>query len=187
IFIGAPKSNVSMRRLPENTNPYFEPGVIWRCKLGPADQKCEILHFLDQYCKDRVSKSKADYGKCDSNFMGGSLVIEKGILVACAPNWNRERRASPNGLRMDGACYWMRQNVAVSDHLTLELANRTEDPQRGNLIPFQDASFSRPDTALWKEHSVLRWYFAETGFSSHITKSLDIVLGAVGTYYTRGL
>ncbi|CAG7719790.1 unnamed protein product [Allacma fusca] len=188
VFVGAPKSNVPISRPGKSKGTYFEPGVIWRCNLGPIVQNCEILHFLDQYCKDRLTKNSDDFGECNSNFMGGSLVFDKNVLVACAPNWHRVRKGSNWGLRMDGACYWMKQDAALSPNLVAELANQKGSSQRGTLIPFQDAHYSKGETSTWSKNSgnFLRWYFGQSGFSVHVTNTSDIVLGAVGTHIGRG-
>ncbi|CAG7832320.1 unnamed protein product, partial [Allacma fusca] len=189
VFVGAPKSNVSIA----GRNPdYFEPGVIWRCHLGPNGQKCEVLHFLHELCKDQVVKEnkqeKLNLGICDSILMGGSLTFENDVLVACAPNWKRERKGSTVGLRMDGACYWLKGSAALGSNLALELTQQTTANARGVLIPFKDSLYTDSNTHSWtlnKKH-VLRWYFAAAGFSVHVSNKNEILIGAPTTHVDKG-
>ncbi|CAG7733710.1 unnamed protein product [Allacma fusca] len=186
VFVGAPKSNVSITG---RVKDYFEPGAIWRCNLGPNIQRCEILHFLHELCKDPVKKNRGNFGVCDSNFMGGSLKFENDVLVACAPNWRQERRGSSLGHRMDGACYWLEKSAALGTNLTQELTQQEQSSDRGHLIPFQDRIYLDSNTYAWRlsngEH-VIRWHFAGSGFSVHVSKKKEILLGAPTTHLEKG-
>lgn len=146
-----------------------ETGGVFLCPWRAKGDKCNLLPFnLNDETREAGSQTFQTFKTQQG--LGASVVSWKDKIVACAPwqHWNVIEKMEEAEKTPVGGCY-----VAQ-----LQNGSRAEySPCRANTMSwfYEDNPYSKD----------LR--YCEVGFSSAVTQNGELVLGAPGGYYFRGL
>ena len=145
-----------------------------------------ILNFSGNY--DPLDPNYKVLDGKDGGGLGGSMYIgDSDKFVACASRWanNKFRIGGQVRTHMNGMCYWLPKS-----HLQAEQKNETWPWPGGfsdRLMPFLRPALSKNKvTAGEKTNDTFLWDDGLAGFSVHVTKGNDILLGSPGVDSFKG-
>ncbi|XP_067869333.1 integrin alpha-8-like [Heterodontus francisci] len=164
ILIGAPKANTTQ-------NDVTEGGAVFLCPWKHDGRLCSIIPFDTEGDRHIVNSQEIMKDFKSKQWFGATVKAHKEQVVACAPmyHWSYvERYTSRNetgGVTPVGTCLIAVQNFSSFAEYS---------PCRSNILEWQIKN-KAPDQR-----------FCEAGWSSEITETGEILLGAPGSYFWQG-
>jgi hypothetical protein len=172
VFVGAPRS----KSMAKDQKKITEPGVIFKCSFN--DENCHEFQFDTKGNNQKVYKGyhtfKKGIQKLGSVMTGGPS--DSGLLV-CAPNF----RAVNCGKKDSEKCVFDKEQEHFYHGICYH-SNDTSESQPKSVKTL--TPLSNPDNQ--KQGDINIFHYGMAGFSSHITETNEILLGAPGVFQFRG-